>query len=101
MFATSYDLDSGSGGVNMFILPPESSEPSYVASLTDNDTSRIMCLDLIYLDDDILMVTGGRDLKMWRQTRDGSTGIRSRDGSTGIRSRVLRLAPCHDSCSDT
>ena len=63
-----------------------------MTSLTDNDTSRIMCLDIIHLDDDILMVTGGRDLKLWRQTRDGSTGIRS---------RVLRLAPCHDSGSDT
>ena len=87
---SSYDIDTGCGGVNLWcrdISPEANTDLSYVVSLGDGDTGRIVSL---CIRRDEVIVTGGRELKIW--TRVGAT-----DHSEHVVSgKVVRMFPQTD-----
>ena len=68
--ASYYDIDTGSGGINIYNNNKDQ-DPEYSVSVTDEETSRILSLD-IQNDPEgrILLMTGGRELKMWKKILD-------------------------------
>ena len=73
LLATCYDLDTGAGAVNVWTTSESGAE--YVTTLQDDDTSRILSLDVFRGEQDeekMMIVTGGRELKLW--SRGGHVG---------------------------
>ena len=67
LFASSYDLDSGQGHLNMFFISKEeNSKPSYICSWTDEETSRIFGMAAQIQGRELCYVTVGKENKMWR-----------------------------------
>ncbi|CAL1541025.1 unnamed protein product [Lymnaea stagnalis] len=63
ILASGYDLDEGLGFVNV----RSSQTLNYLATIDDNNTERIICLDFSVLSENsMLVVTGGMELKAWR-----------------------------------
>ena len=73
MATSSYDIDTGCGGVNIWcrdISPEAATDLSYVVSLGDGDTGRIVSLGIW---NDEVIVTGGRELKIWTRVETSNT----------------------------
>lgn len=91
LLATSnYDIDTGCGGVNIWcpdISPEAATDLSYVVSLGDGDTGRIVSLGMRR---DEVILTGGRELKIWTRVEAGNT---SEDVVAG---NLLRMFPQTD-----
>ena len=91
LLATSnYDIDTGCGGVNIWcpdISPEAATDLSYVVSLGDGDTGRIVSLGMRR---DEVIITGGRELKIWTRVEAGNT---SEDVVAG---NLLRMFPQTD-----
>ena len=61
-------------------------DPEYLVSLTDEETSRVLSLDIQSdPEGNILMISGGRELKMWKRCLD--TNNRGEDDVV-VRGRV-------------
>ena len=87
MVTSSYDIDTGCGGVNIWcrdISPEAATDLSYVVSLGDGDTGRIVSLGI---RNDEVIVTGGRELKIWTRAEAGNA---SEDIVPG---RIVRMFP--------
>ena len=83
--ASYYDIDTGSGGINIF-NDNKDEDPEYLVSLTDEETSRVLSLDIQSdPEGNILMISGGRELKMWKRCLD--TNNRGEDDVV-VRARV-------------
>ncbi|TRY70244.1 hypothetical protein TCAL_11617 [Tigriopus californicus] len=70
LLASSYDLDTGLGHVNMFLIR-NGGLPAYICSWTDEETSRIFGItaDLNQPDSEtgtISFVTCGKEVKLWQ-----------------------------------
>ena len=87
---SSYDIDTGYGGVNLWcpdISPEAASDLSYVVSLGDGDTGRIVSLGMRGHE---VIITGGREVKIWTRVEASDT---SEDVVAG---KVLRMFPQTD-----
>ena len=92
MAASSYDIDTGCGGVNLLcrdISPEAATDLRYVVSLADGETGRILSLGVRRDEAGLVIITGGRELKIWRL----EAGNRGEDVVAG---RVLRMFPLTD-----
>jgi len=73
LVASSYNIDTGCGSLNLFSHAAQ--DTCYIATVSDEDTSRILSLAVSCQDDGgLLMVSGGREVKVWRQLADGISG---------------------------
>ena len=86
--ASYYDIDTGSGGINIYNHNKDE-DPEYSVSVTDEETSRILSLD-IQNDPEgrILMITGGRELKMWKKILDANN---RHEEDVVVRARVSHM----------
>ena len=87
---SSYDIDTGCGGVNLWcrdISPEAGTDLSYVVSLGDGDTGRIVSLGVRR---DEVIVTGGRELKVWTRVEA------SENGEDVVVGRSVRMFPRTD-----
>uniref|UniRef100_A0A0B7ABB3 WD repeat-containing protein 89 n=2 Tax=Arion vulgaris TaxID=1028688 RepID=A0A0B7ABB3_9EUPU len=63
LLSSSYDLDQGLGYINI----RSSRRFEYLATIDDESTERIVCLDFGYSSsNNLFVVTGGMDLKLWQ-----------------------------------
>jgi len=75
LVASSYNIDTGYGALNLFSHSHVSQGTSYIATLADEDTSRILSLAIACQNDGkLLIVSGGREVKVWRHLEDGISG---------------------------
>eukprot|EP00092_Neocalanus_flemingeri_P044047 GFUD01048708.1.p1 GENE.GFUD01048708.1~~GFUD01048708.1.p1 ORF type:complete len:615 (+),score=153.97 GFUD01048708.1:56-1900(+) len=101
LVASTYDIDTGQGGLNLFYeLPEGGPSPRYVATLMDGDTSRISSLRAKISNGSLTVISCGQEVKLWRQ--ETVKGQKSKDGSTSVRGCVLTLDKglVYDSGSD-
>jgi len=101
LVASTYDIDTGQGGLNLFYELPEGGQiPKYVATLMDGDTTRISSLRAKISNGSLTVISCGQEVKLWRQEVGKSQ--KSKDGSTSIRGCVLKLDKglVYDSGSD-
>jgi len=90
LVASTYDIDTGQGGLNLFYeLPDGGPLPKYVATLMDGDTSRISSLRAKISNGSLTVISCGQEVKLWRQ--EMTKGQKSKDGSTSVRGCVLTL----------
>ena len=89
--ATSYDVDTGQGHVNVFKVTSGQTVPSYVCSWSDEETSRIHGLG-ISVDGGgrLCYVSCGREVKLWRTIR-GRRDLPREEDAVVVRSSLLPL----------
>jgi len=101
LIASTYDIDTGQGGLNLFYeLPVAGIVPKYVATLMDGDTTRISSLRAKISNGSLTVISCGQEVKLWRQ--ETLKGAKSKDGSTSVRGCVLTMDKglVYDSGSD-
>ena len=68
LVSSYYDIDTGCGGLNLWSVESRDERPVYIATIQDEDTSRILSIAAAKTEaDSTLIATGGRELKLWRQ----------------------------------
>jgi len=89
LVASTYDIDTGQGGLNLFYESPEGKTvPKYVATLMDGDTTRISSLRAKISNESLTVISCGQEVKLWRQA---TKGTKSKDGSTSVHGCVLTM----------
>jgi len=102
LVATSFDIDSGFGQLNLY-RQRDGQIPQYLATLADDQTNRIYVLASREKDGNVVILTGGRHLKIWRSVSNSNLASGKRDVSTNVQGCVLTLGdnPVIDSGSET
>ena len=90
--ASSYDVDTGQGHVNLFRVVPGQIVPSYLCSWSDEETSRIHGLGISYGggENQLSYVTAGKEVKIWR-TIKGRRDLPKNEDAIVVRSSKLPL----------
>ena len=90
--ATSYDVDTGQGHVNVFKVVPGQIVPSYLCSWSDEETSRIHGLGVSCGGGgkQLCYVTCGKEIKLWRTIR-GRRDLPRGEDAVVVRSSMLPL----------
>ena len=90
--ATSYDVDTGQGHVNVFKVVPGQVVPSYLCSWSDEETSRIHGLGVSCGGGgkQLCYVTCGKEVKLWRTIR-GRRDLPREEDAVVVRSSMLPL----------
>jgi WD40 repeat protein len=69
LLASSYNLDTGLGHVNVFCVVPGQTVPNYLCSWMDDETGRIFGLGASYAGDALTFLTCGKEVKLWKTIR--------------------------------
>lgn len=93
LFATAYDVDTGLGQMNLY-EERAGAMPHYIATLADNNTSRICVMSCSTAEDTVVVLTGGWQLKVWKSVLK-QQGVRSNDVSSSVQGCVLSLGEGH------
>ena len=90
--ATSYDVDTGQGHVNVFRVVPGQVVPSYLCSWSDEETGRIHGLGVSRSGGgkQLCYVTCGKEVKLWRTIR-GRRDLPREEDAVVVRSSMLPL----------
>ena len=90
--ATSYDVDTGQGHVNVFRVTPGQIVPTYLCSWSDEETSRIHGLGVSGGGGgkQLCYVTCGKEVKLWRTIR-GRRDLPREEDAVVVRSSMLPL----------
>jgi len=88
LVASTYDIDNGEGGINVFI-ETEMTSLKYAATLMDGNTKRISGLRAKYKNGVLTIISCGHEVKLWRQ--NSSNVSKFKEGSTSIRGGVLSI----------
>ena len=74
LISSFFDIDTGYGGLNLWSRESRAESPVYIASIQDEDTSRILAMDAAKTESDaMVMVTGGRELRLWQQVTSNTS----------------------------
>ena len=84
LVVSSYDLDTGCGAVNLLYRDPELQDLTYLASLADGETGRVVSLTSREQDGRFSLVTGGHQVRLWTRLPPGSE-------AGGLRAEVRSL----------
>jgi len=81
LIASTFDIDSGEGGINLFLDSDGSSSlPQYITSLRDEGTCRVLGLAGARDGNKLFLVSCGWELKTWEQLK--SEGANNKLGRT-------------------
>ena len=69
---SSYDLDTGCGAVNLVYRDTELQDLTYLATLGDGETGRVVSLASREEDGRFNLVTGGHQVRLWTRLPPGS-----------------------------
>ena len=75
LVVSSYDLDTGCGALNLLHRDPQhQQELTYLATLSDQETSRILSVSAREEDGLLRIITAGQEVKLWSRLGPDSQG---------------------------
>ena len=75
LVVSSYDLDTGCGGLNLLHRDLQHGQDlTYLASLSDQDTSRVLSVSARQDEGEVKILTAGQEVKLWSRLGPDSRG---------------------------
>lgn len=93
LVVSSYDLDTGCGGLNILYREPQQPDLTYLATLCDGETSRVVSLACREDQGELSILTGGHQVKLWTR--------RAADSEENLLRAGVRSLVCSQAASDS